>query len=74
VWTPDAETTELRRVMSLMLDEAIEAYPADEQPDGSWWLAAAVRRQRTDPREAAGLDVAEKAARAARRARDATLN
>ena len=35
---PAAETAELHRVMSSMLDEAIRAYPAAEQPPGCWWL------------------------------------
>ena len=47
---PAAETAELHRVMSSMLDEAIRAYPAAEQPAGSWWLPQPVRRQRPDPR------------------------
>ena len=37
---PVAETAELHRVMSSMLDETIRTYPADEQPPGSWWLPA----------------------------------
>ena len=35
---PAAETAELHRVMSSMLDEAIRAYPSAEQPPGCWWL------------------------------------
>ncbi len=46
---PVAETAELHAVMTSMLDEVIAAYPADEQPPGSWWLPASPRRQRADP-------------------------
>src|ERR1700754_1309046 len=35
---PVADTAQLHRVMSSMLDEAIRAYPADEQPPGCWWI------------------------------------
>ena len=38
---PAAETAELHRVMSSMLDEAIRAYPAAEQPAGLLVAAAA---------------------------------
>ena len=66
---PAAETAELHRVMSSMLDEAIRAYPAAEQPAGSWWLPQPVRRFSAPTlAEAAQLDAAEKAERAARRA------
>ena len=62
---PVAETAELHRVMSSMLDDAIRAYPASEQPEGCWWLprgtAAPPRRWRRPPQ----LDAAEKAERAA---------
>jgi len=66
---PVAETAELRQAMSSMLDEAISTYPADEQPAGSWWLPR--RHGGTAPTlaEAAELDAAEKAERAARRNR-----
>ncbi|MFC6287026.1 lysophospholipid acyltransferase family protein [Nocardioides sp. GCM10027113] len=65
---PVAETAELHRAMAGMLDDAIAAYPADEQPPGCWWLPA--RHGGTAPtlEEAARLDAEEKRARAARRA------
>jgi len=69
---PEAETAELRRVMSLMLDEAIEAYPDEEQPEGCWWLPRRYGGSAPTLEEAAGLDVAERAARAAKNARDAS--
>jgi 1-acyl-sn-glycerol-3-phosphate acyltransferase len=65
---PAAETAELHRVMSLMLDEAVRAYPADEQPPGSWWLPAKYGGSAPTLEAAAVLDAEEKAARAARRA------
>jgi 1-acyl-sn-glycerol-3-phosphate acyltransferase len=65
---PVAETAELRRVMSLMLDEAITSYPQEEQPPGCWWLPRRHGGSAPTLEEAAGLDVAEKAARAARHA------
>jgi 1-acyl-sn-glycerol-3-phosphate acyltransferase len=65
---PVAETEELRRVMQAMLDETIAAYPADEQPPGSWWVPARLGGSAPTPEEAAELDAAEKRERAARRA------
>jgi 1-acyl-sn-glycerol-3-phosphate acyltransferase len=65
---PAAETAELHRVMSLMLDEAIRAHPADEQPPGSWWLPKRYGGSAPSLEEAAVMDAEEKAARAARRA------
>ncbi len=64
---PVAETADLHRVMSAMLDEAIRAYPASEQPEGSWWLPR--RHGGTAPTlaEAATMDAEEKVRRAARR-------
>jgi 1-acyl-sn-glycerol-3-phosphate acyltransferase len=69
---PAAETAELHRVMSSMLDEAIRAYPAAEQPEGCWWLPQRYGGSAPSLDEAARMDVAEKAERAAKRAaRDA---
>ena len=65
---PAAETAELHQVMSSMLDEAIRAYPSAEQPAGSWWLPAGTAVRAPTLAEAAQLDAAEKAERAARRA------
>jgi 1-acyl-sn-glycerol-3-phosphate acyltransferase len=65
---PVAETAELHTVMSRMLDESISAYPADEQPPGSWWLPASRGGSAPTLEEAARLDAEEKRIRAERRA------
>jgi len=65
---PVAETAELKGVMSRMLDEAIAAYPADEQPPGAWWVPASHGGGAPTPEEAARLDAEEKLRRAERRA------
>ncbi|KQP63670.1 glycerol acyltransferase [Nocardioides sp. Leaf285] len=65
---PVGETAELRSAMSRMLDETIAAYPADEQPPGSWWLPARHGGSAPTPERAEELDAAEKRDRAARRA------
>jgi 1-acyl-sn-glycerol-3-phosphate acyltransferase len=62
-----AETAELHRVMSRMLDETIRSYPADEQPPGSWWLPAEYGGSAPTLEEAARLDAEEKRKRAERR-------
>jgi len=63
----EAETAELHRVMSSMLDETIRTYPSDEQPPGSWWLPAKYGGGAPPLEEAARLDVAEKRERAEKR-------
>ncbi len=65
---PIAETADLRRVMSSMLDETIRTYPADEQPEGSWWLPARYGGTAPTLEEATALDAAERRERAAKRA------
>jgi 1-acyl-sn-glycerol-3-phosphate acyltransferase len=65
---PAAETAELHKVMSAMLDETIRDYPADEQPPGSWWLPAEYGGSAPTLEEAARLDAEEKRRRAERRA------
>ncbi|MBM7508257.1 1-acyl-sn-glycerol-3-phosphate acyltransferase [Nocardioides salarius] len=65
---PVGQTAQLRERMSSMLDGAIAAYPADEQPPGSWWVPARHGGSAPTPDEAARLDVEEKRARAAKRA------
>ena len=65
---PVAETAELHRVMLSMLDEAIRTYPAAEQPEGSWWLPHRYGGTAPTLEEAAAMDTAEKAERAAKRA------
>ncbi len=67
-----AETAELKARMGTLLDRTIRAYPADEQPPGSWWLPASYGGTAPTPEEALRLDAEEKRerarARAARRA------
>ena len=65
---PVAETAELHRVMSGMLEDAIGDYPADEQPPGSWWLPKRFGGTAPSLEEAAAMDAEEKAKRAARKA------
>ncbi|WP_067431285.1 lysophospholipid acyltransferase family protein [Nocardioides jensenii] len=65
---PVAETAELKAALEKLLDETIRAYPADEQPEGSWWLPAAYGGSAPTPEEAEVLDANEKRERAARRA------
>lgn len=64
---PVGETAALRDRMSVMLDETIARYPADEQPPGSWWLPARHGGGAPTPEEAVALDQAEKRARAEKR-------
>jgi 1-acyl-sn-glycerol-3-phosphate acyltransferase len=70
---PVRETAELKASMAALLDETIRAYPADEQPPGSWWLPASYGGSAPTYEEAAVLDAEEKRerarARAAKRAR-----
>ncbi|MEO5653091.1 MAG: lysophospholipid acyltransferase family protein [Marmoricola sp.] len=68
---PVAETAELHERMQALHDEAIVAYPAAEQPPGSWWLPARFGGSAPTLERAAELDAQEKAERAARRAKKA---
>jgi 1-acyl-sn-glycerol-3-phosphate acyltransferase len=63
-----AETAELKAAMARLLDETIKAYPADEQPPGSWWLPASYGGSAPTMEEAATLDAEEKRERARARA------
>ncbi|PUA81183.1 lysophospholipid acyltransferase family protein [Nocardioides currus] len=63
-----AQTAELHRRMSAMLDETVAAYPVDEQPPGSWWVPQRLGGTAPTLEEAAVLDAAEKRERARRRA------
>ena len=65
---PVAETAALKGRMSQLLAEAVSAYPADEQPPGSWWVPASMGGSAPTLEEAAALDAAEKRERARRRA------
>jgi 1-acyl-sn-glycerol-3-phosphate acyltransferase len=64
-----SRTAALREAMTGMLDEAIRAYPAEEQPPGSWWLPAAYGGTAPTPEEAKRLDAEELRQRASKRAR-----
>ncbi len=64
---PEAETAELKAVMGRMLEEAIAAYPADEQPPGAWWVPARLGGSAPTLEEAERLDAEEKRERAAKR-------
>ncbi|MGH3363105.1 MAG: lysophospholipid acyltransferase family protein [Nocardioidaceae bacterium] len=68
---PVAETAELHAAMSALLDSTIKAYPAEEQPPGSWWLPASYGGSAPTLERAAELDLEEKRRRAERRARKA---
>jgi 1-acyl-sn-glycerol-3-phosphate acyltransferase len=65
---PAAETAELKATMARLLDQTIRAYPADEQPPGSWWLPASYGGSAPTMEEAAVLDAEEKRERARARA------
>jgi 1-acyl-sn-glycerol-3-phosphate acyltransferase len=69
---PVAETVELRAAMTALLDRTISAYPAAEQPPGSWWLPASYGGSAPTPEEALRLDVEEKRVRAERKANKST--
>lgn len=64
---PAAETAELHATMARLLDETIAAYPADEQPPGSWWLPQRLGGSAPTPDEAVRLDADEKRRRAEKR-------
>jgi 1-acyl-sn-glycerol-3-phosphate acyltransferase len=65
--SPIADTAELKVRMAALLDETIRAYPADEQPPGSWWLPASYGGSAPTMEEAAKLEAQEKRTRAAKR-------
>jgi 1-acyl-sn-glycerol-3-phosphate acyltransferase len=65
---PVGDTAELKSRMATLLDETIRAYPAHEQPPGSWWLPASYGGTAPTPEEALRLDAEEKRARARARA------
>ena len=63
-----AQTAELHRRMTTMLDQTIAAYPTKEQPPGSWWVPARLGGSAPTLEEASTLDMEEKRERARRRA------
>lgn len=64
---PDGQTEHLHKVMTAMLDEAIKAYPVQEQPPGSWWLPASYGGTAPTQEEADRLDSEELRERLRRR-------
>lgn len=66
---PAAETEELHRRLSDLVEHAIDAYPEEEQPQGSWWLPASRGGTAPTPGRAAELDAQEKATLAAKKAK-----
>jgi 1-acyl-sn-glycerol-3-phosphate acyltransferase len=68
---PVADTDELHRRLAVLLDEAIDAYPDEEQPPGSWWLPASRGGSAPTFERAKELELEEKAARAARKGKGA---
>ena len=65
---PVGDTARLHAQMSQMLRDTVAAYPADEQPAGSWWVPASMGGSAPTLEEAARLDAEEKRERARRRA------
>lgn len=65
------KTQQLHAAMTAMLGKAIDEYPADEQPPGSWWLPASYGGSAPTPEEAKRLDREEQERRAAKRAEKA---
>jgi 1-acyl-sn-glycerol-3-phosphate acyltransferase len=65
---PVGETADLHDAMSQLLDRTIAAYPAAEQPPGSWWLPRRHGGSAPSLEQAAEMDARERTERAARRA------
>jgi 1-acyl-sn-glycerol-3-phosphate acyltransferase len=63
-----AETTELHNRLTVLLDDAIRAYPEAEQPPGSWWLPESYGGSAPTPARALEMEREEKVRRAAERA------
>lgn len=61
---PIAETAELKERLEALLDRAIKEYPADEIPDGAWWMPASYGGTAPTLEEAAQLEADEKRRRA----------
>jgi len=65
---PTGDTALLRERMVALHTEALDEYPAAEQPPGSWWLPASRGGSAPTPEEAERLDADEKRERARKRA------
>jgi 1-acyl-sn-glycerol-3-phosphate acyltransferase len=61
---PYDATQRLRSTMADLLKQTVDAYPAAEQPPGSWWLPASYGGSAPTPERAEQLDAEEKARRA----------
>ena len=66
---PVAETAELHKRIQALVDEAIDAYPDDEQPPGSWWLPASRGGSAPTPERAGRWTPRRRPGRAARKGR-----
>jgi 1-acyl-sn-glycerol-3-phosphate acyltransferase len=66
--TPHDKTQQLHGAMTAMLDKAINEYPPEEQPPGSWWLPASYGGSAPTPEVAKQLDREELQRRAEKRA------
>jgi 1-acyl-sn-glycerol-3-phosphate acyltransferase len=66
---PATVTKELQTRMEQMLDRLITAYPAEEQPPGSWWLPKAYGGSAPTPEEAEAMYAKERRLRAQKKAR-----
>jgi len=65
---PIGDTRRLKATMLEMLEATIAAYPAEEQPPGSWWVPERLGGTAPSLARAAELDMEEKRERARRRA------
>lgn len=65
-----AVTADLQQRMEAMLDRLIRAYPAEEQPPGSWWLPKAYGGSAPTLEEAAAMYAEERRLRAERKAKN----
>lgn len=63
-----AETAELQSTMEAMLDRLIRNYPADERPDGAWWVPKEYGGSAPTLQEAADMYAEERRLRAERKA------
>ncbi len=61
-------TRELQAGMTAMLDRLIRAYPAEERPEGAWWVPASYGGSAPTPDEAAAMYVEERRLRAEKKA------
>ncbi len=64
----EEETERLHAAMQGLVEESIRAYPADQQPPGSWWVPARLGGSAPTLEEAVELDAAERRERARKRA------